>query len=394
MKVGPQNANPVLVMSESASSQTVGTVTGAVALAGGEPGDAAGVQIALAGSSYSAVSASDGAFTIGNINPGVYSLVCTMAGYKKLQKDNLQINPGEKRDLGVLTLQRDIVMPKVIRLLPPTTPPMVLINYVVPVTITFNKSMNSDTLLQSVGITPRVSSTISMITSSQGKPQATLQIQLQNNNPSTALRYYTTYQITVGTGATDSEGNNMEEPYTFSFTTGGLRILFTQPAQNRLDATFLEYTPVIVRFNGRLDPNTVNYRNITISPSPFAVTPSMEMIGDQNTGWSEIRMTNGLAFSKTYTFAFGPGLQTMGRHEIAGCAPAPAIQDSPHSDIAKPLRQPQSSMKQSNELIYDTQNQSLRGMGPGRNGVIDSLRRAARLSRKTDIPVGLSEGRA
>ncbi len=102
-------------------------------------------------------------------------------------------------------------------IIPDTTPPTILsatptgvnVSITTTITITFNESMNVSSIDNAITISPNVQSSFSW-----NADYTTLTI-----TPSGNLSYNTTYNITVGIGAEDIAGNNLENPYSWEFTT-------------------------------------------------------------------------------------------------------------------------------------------------------------------------------
>lgn len=84
--------------------------------------------------------------------------------------------------------------------------------------------------------------------------------------PSSSLRTNTTYTITLDTTAHDTSGAHLEEPFVFSFTTEGIRIISISPPDKSLDVS--TFTNIRVRFNTPMDQASV--------VSAFSISPSIE----------------------------------------------------------------------------------------------------------------------
>lgn len=61
-----------------------------------------GVNIIVQGTYYGAASDAEGRYEIRNVNPGVYTLVVSMIGYKKVQQTGVQVNPGARQEIDFM----------------------------------------------------------------------------------------------------------------------------------------------------------------------------------------------------------------------------------------------------------------------------------------------------
>ncbi len=77
------------------------------------------------------------------------------------------------------------------------------------------------------------------------------------------LRGLTTYTMTMGTDAHDKAGNHLQQPFSFSFTTTGLRVSSTSPADQSTDV--YPNTAIFVNLTLPIDTSSVR--------SAFSITP-------------------------------------------------------------------------------------------------------------------------
>jgi hypothetical protein len=84
--------------------------------------------------------------------------------------------------------------------------------------------------------------------------------------PSSNLKGNTTYTITLDTTAHDTSGTRMEEPFVFSFTTQGTKVVSFSPSNGSTNVR--PYTYIFVGFNSPMDAKSVE--------DAFSINPSVE----------------------------------------------------------------------------------------------------------------------
>ena len=303
VKVGAESQVALLVMREKTTEEPEGepgSITGRVELRGAKSPAQAGVQVALAGSSHSGATDGGGKFTLSNVPEGTGALVCTFQGYKPLEVPDVEIAAGQVTDVGVLTMEPDVEMPKVLSSDPESGATGVVIRPVVPVRIVFNKKMRLETVRASLAIEPRCAFSV------ERKPQGDekgdiLEILIKNDSPATALRFLKPYRLTISTGATDTDGLALEESFEMTFKTAGLRILASMPEDGARDVPVVSVTSLFLQFNGAVRKETLSTRNLAISPSPGSISPNWDISRDPRTGWTTVRIPLILLPSTSYT---------------------------------------------------------------------------------------------
>ena len=301
--------NPI-VLTLTQLHPSAGEITGIALLEGAPSPPLAGTQVSLAGTSYSGTTDDDGRFNLTGIPEGSYSLVLTHEKYETLQNDT-DVNSGETTDVGTLTMKKSVIPPKVLSNTPADGERDLLIIPVVIATVQFSKPMNADSIRAAFSITPVTTFNLRVIAGKSGGGQDLLEISLPNSVSPNSLHFNTTYRIHISDSAQDIEGNNLEDPFSFSFTTGGLRILSTLPDMNETNVVPQSAIPLIVRFNGRVDPDTLIDRNIKIEPRPYSMPTLRPIQYQRQTGWTELTMPVSWNANVEYTVTFSRSIRAI-----------------------------------------------------------------------------------
>jgi hypothetical protein len=297
----------------------------------------AGTQVALSGTSYAGVTASDGAFRLLGVPQGAYTLLCMRNGYKPLEVPNVQVEAGEVVDVGTLLLERDVEYPKVVATAPEDGANEVTILPENQVHVTFNKKMDPRTIQSAISITPDCKWAVREATGAPLSDPHLSQYVVRISNlrsSESPLQFNTAYTVTIGREATDMEGNSLQEPHAFKFRTGGLTVIQTFPADGARNIPGSYESGVVLTFNGVVDPKSLSQQNVSISPRPYSRSTSPRFETDPVTGWtvyydvpvswkpdteytvrlgSGIRSRDGVGLSPTpYRFSF----RTAGQFEV------------------------------------------------------------------------------
>jgi hypothetical protein len=306
IRISTESQTAVLVMREKTTEEPEGDpgdITGIVELRGATPKTKAGVQVALAGTSHSGVTDANGEFTLTDVPQGTGTLVCTLAGYKTLETANVEIVAGQVTDIGTLTMEPDTEAPKVLSSDPGDGATGIVIRPTVPIRLVLSKKMRLETVREALSVEPACDFTVTRRGQGDDKRDI-LEVAISSENPAGALKFLTTYRLTVGTGATDTEGLSLEEPFTMSFKTAGLRILSSSPEDGTQDFSAVTSTALTFRFNGAVKKETLIQRNVTFMPTPPSLNPNWDIIQDPKTGWTSVRIPLLLKTSTSYVVRF------------------------------------------------------------------------------------------
>jgi hypothetical protein len=124
------------------------------------------------------------------------------------------------------------------------------------VTVTFDRLMDTAAVESAVSIDPEVP-----LTPSWSGRALTISFDLP-------LAFATTYRLTVGTGAADTDGSRLREPFSTTFTTvaAGLAVVSTVPGDGVAGVSVR--TPIAVIFDGPVDPVTAQAALSVTPPVP------------------------------------------------------------------------------------------------------------------------------
>jgi hypothetical protein len=313
--VTDEPAIAVLVLREAPPepSQTRGVLTGAIRLEDRPPGAAVGVLVALAGTSHTGVTGPWGRFTLSDVVPGTHGLLASLAGYQSLEVASIEIVAGETTDIGELVMEREIIPPRVLFTTPRDDERGVKIEETVVLTMGFNKKMQIQTVQAALSVEPPCLYSVRRsptVVESGLETRDIIEIVIQNLDPRNALRFHTQYRVSLNIIARDVEGNPLEEPFEFRFRTGGLRVLEVRPPEGATNVQAQFPEPVLVRFNGVVDESTLNERNVSVSPAPYARRDTKDIASDPKTGWTVVQMWWTWNHDTAYTVNLGSGIRT------------------------------------------------------------------------------------
>lgn len=146
--------------------------------------------------------------------------------------------------------------------------------------------------------------------------------------PQGNLRFGTTYTVTVGTGAADTDGSRLREPFIVRFTTvdAGLRALSLVPAPDVAGVSVR--SPVAIVFDAAIDPDSVQDA-LHLTPDVGGQTSVVELPSDESAdardpAGREARLrvlvftpSTPLAAHTTYTVTLEPVVTRRGGAEVA-----------------------------------------------------------------------------
>lgn len=293
------------------TSNTTGRIHG-VALKNGEAENQnGGITVALAGTSFVAMTDETGQFSIGNIPPGAYKIVAQANGYISAEQGPIQIKAADDVTVNGLLLEQAKDYPVVLHTDPGDGSRDFTIQHEMPVTIRFSKKMNQDTLANALHIDPPVAYRIQ-----PGSETDAFHFVLFGFGEQPVARYKTRYTITMDENAADFENLHLQEPFTMNVTTGSPRIIGTDPSSKGLKAENGLTKPVAIFFNAPLDHQSIGNDVVRISPnSPITPIISLEDAGES--GWTTIYVGTALQPDTQYRITVASRLRTTGNVAIA-----------------------------------------------------------------------------
>jgi hypothetical protein len=129
----------------------------------------------------------------------------------------------------------------------------------------------------------------------------TLVIRLSNEDEKAPIQFGATYRVTISDTAANMTGVTMVEPYSFIFRTAnpGVIQVFPENGAQRAIVDQLNY-PVLFTFNTRLDPDSINDRNIRVKPDS-GVSVSTTYTDSEQKGWTTVRVATQWQPNTLYT---------------------------------------------------------------------------------------------
>lgn len=251
--------------------------------------DASGVQVAVNGTQIMATTAADGSFTLEGVTPGTHRLSATRPGFVPGEADGIEVSPAAPTEAPEIRMMIDVERPRVLSTTPANATRDVAVTEQLPIAVKFSEAMDPATLEQAVVITPNTPATIS-IGRATGGADDTLMIVLSNASEQSPIVFGSTYRVTIPATAANLAGVTMGEPYTFTFQTAKPGVIGTSPVNNARDIYVDQnQNPVLISFNTRLDPKSINDRTVRVRPNN-GKSVSVTYTNDPDTGWTTIRV--------------------------------------------------------------------------------------------------------
>lgn len=273
-------------------------------------GDMSGISVALAGTSINSITGPDGRYRFTNVAPGTYRVIAQAEGFKPLTIEDVEVRPGEELEMEDIFLEPDLIYPEVVETHPADGASDIQVAFEIPIMIRFNKKMRPGSLRDAITISPEVEFTVFAGKEHQSTDFDLARISIDGSSRQTRVRYNTLHHVRISTDAEDYEGLRMREPYEFTFRTATPGVWETYPAG---DATGVLLTPtrsVVIRFNGRIDPDSIGRRDVRIRPSLIGI-PTLQIVDNIKTGWTELTIQALWEPDTEYKVTLSRGIRTM-----------------------------------------------------------------------------------
>lgn len=296
VKLGGPPAQPV---------QGNGTITGKVALVdmdGKALPDSSGVQVAVNGTQAMATTAADGAFTLSAVPVGTYTVTATKESFEPGQMADVAVTTTGTMDLGTIEMAMKVDRPRVISTDPADSAKDVAVGFDLPIAVKFSQKMNIESVRQAISISPNTPFTALMGKgAAPGADDDTLIIKLSNDDPKAPIQFAATYRLSIAESAANVDGVTMEKAYSWSFRTAnpGIMQAFPESGATRVMVDQLN-NPVLFTFNTRLDPDTINDRNIRVKPDN-GISVSTTYTDSEVKGWTTVRVATQWQPDTNYT---------------------------------------------------------------------------------------------
>lgn len=274
--------------------QAGGTIRGRVVLVDldDEPlKDSGGVKVAVNGTQVIATSAADGAFTLTGIAPGTYTVSATKEDFVPGEAAGVNVTAAAPVDVGEIRMMLDVERPRVLSTIPADNERDILVGFNLPIVVKFSDRMDGVSVRNAISLKPATPYTAYIGSGAGfGADDDTLIINLSNESAENPIMFGTQYRVSIAETAANLGGITMAEPYNFSFRTAKPGVIEVSP-QNGADDVWVNQldNPVLFSFNTRLDPDTINDRNIRVRPDN-GVSVSVTHTNSPDKGWTTIRV--------------------------------------------------------------------------------------------------------
>ncbi len=297
------NANVDLTLIEDTSDTFgLGGLFGRVELDDDPPEGPAGVQVALAGEDFVTFTDDDGNWEIIGVEPGVYTVVATLTGYRDALVQGMEVVGGTPTEVDDIILELDVEVPRVVFTEPKDGTGDVAIEQPLLITVQFSVPMDVASVREAISIQPETELKVTAL----GQPHALggtdlYQVELEAvpGTGKKSVRYGTRYKLTIDRSAESTEGVSMRQDYELNFTTDYALIIATNPEDGEEDAIALFDRPVEIYFNAPIDPESIDRDDIRISPD-LPSQPNIHFRRDPDTGWSKLNISGYFEFDTEY----------------------------------------------------------------------------------------------
>lgn len=304
-----QAATVILKISAAGAEKGKGSIVGRVVVPGPDDQplpDASGVRVGVAGTQATAITAKDGTFKLDEVPEGNYSLSLTKQGFDDLTQDGVQVAAGQPTDVGELRLEVHRDYPRVVSTTPPSGTRNVPVGLDIVLQVKFSKKMDPAAVRQAVNLQPPTAAQIFFGRGSH--PLAdddALVVVLSSLDQRAPLRFQTNYQLGIAKTASDIDGTPMKDDFAMNFTTGAPGIISTYPANGDRNAyADQNNSPVMINFNTRIDPDSLNERYIRVRPDN-GVSVRINHSEDGRNGWTALTIGTTWQPDTEYTITIG-----------------------------------------------------------------------------------------
>ncbi|MGI8908431.1 MAG: carboxypeptidase regulatory-like domain-containing protein [Candidatus Sumerlaeaceae bacterium] len=337
-----QTATVILKISAVTAPKPKGAITGRVVLPGidDEPmPDASGVRIGIAGTQSTALSAADGSFKLQDVPEGSYQLVATKDGFEDFSQGGVEVAGGSPTDVGVLTLEPKRDYPRVIGTVPQNGTRNVPVGLDILLQVKFSKRMDPAKIREAVSVRPPTAAQVLFGRGSH--PLAdddALVVVLSSLSEDAPIRFGTNYQLAIARTATDVDGVPMREDFAMNFSTGAPGIIGTRPGNGEQNVYADQNTmPVLLNFNTRLKPDSLNERSIRVRPDN-GISISITHTEDPRNGWTNVRVATQWQPDTQYTITIGRDVRAANGQPLGNTPYTLKFRTSSNQVIQQPIQ--------------------------------------------------------
>lgn len=301
--------------------------------------DSAGVSVAVNGTQAVATTAADGTFELTGIPPGTYTISATKEGFKPGAADGVAVNAVAAVDVGEIRMMMNVDRPRVISTIPSDNAKDVTVGFDLPITIKFSDRMNGASVRGAISISPSTPFTaIIGKGAGVGADDDTLIIKLSNDSAEAPIQFGALYRITIAQTAANLDGVTMAEPFKFSFRTAKPGVIQVSPENGSNDAYLDQLNnTVLFTFNTRLDPNSINDRNIRVRPDG-GVSVSTTFTNAEATGWTTVRVSTRWQPDTAYTVTVGRRVKALNGQPLGNTPYTLKFRTAPMEIMTMPIQ--------------------------------------------------------
>lgn len=237
--------------------------------------DQGGIVAAIEGTTFTAVTGTNGQFFFEKIPIGAYTMIFTKPGYKNYYLGGVPVLLDQNTALEPVLLSKDIEPPYVLECFPRDGSRKIPIDQYVDVIVRFSERMDAGSVKQSVTIDPPVGFDAFFDRESDLSDFDTLHVRLYHQPPNPLL-FNRQYQVQITPQARTPKGIPMAEPFVFSFTTDGPLIVDSIPRKGEGQFLLNQGRKIMFLTNAPVDQATFE-RAIRIRPQPDS-NPQIEFL--------------------------------------------------------------------------------------------------------------------
>lgn len=277
--------------------------------------DMSGISVALAGTSFVAMTDETGDYQITNVPPGTYTLVAQAEGFETQRLTSLVVAAGEEANIGEILLKPVVHPPTVVEASPHNGTSDFLVSMRMPIQVRFSKKMRPESLKAAFSITPPADFDIYAGKEHPESDFDLLLVILDGRSQEHPIQFNTNYRATIASSAEDFEGLRLERPFTLDFKTGKAAIVETSPSDGEKNVVLSPIQAVQIRFNARLDPDTIKASEIQVRPG--GINPTIQVAEDSKTGWTILHLQSTWEQDTRYEIRISRRLKTASGQPLA-----------------------------------------------------------------------------
>lgn len=264
-----------------------------------------GILVQLEGTHLLTLTDDQGEYVFQDVATGIYRVVFNYSGYRSERIESVQVIQGQSVTLGPVTLYPERDRPYVLFTEPGDRTQGVPVDEFMDILVVFSERMDERSVRQAVQITPQVSHRIYFGSEHPQSGNDRIVIRFQKEGSPT-IQLQQEYRIEIAQSAQSLMGEELGEPYVFSFVTSGARIVRVFPHDGETEVFLGINNYIIVDFNARINYSTF-LQSVTIQPNP----PSKPiMFPERVPSGDRVKLEVDLRDDTRYTVTIGTRVRT------------------------------------------------------------------------------------